>query len=55
MLDDFENTTRFVKIVYSENDGNKGIGYTLNITIEMCSNDIIIKMDSDDIMAPERI
>ena len=55
MLDDFENTTRFVKIVYSENDGNKGIGYTLNIGIEMCSNDIIIKMDSDDIMAPERI
>ena len=32
---------------------NKGIGYTLNIGIEMCSNDIIIKMDSDDIMVPE--
>jgi len=55
LLHDFENTTRFVKIVYSENDGNKGIGYTLNIGIKMCSNDIIIKMDSDDIMVPERI
>ncbi len=55
MLFEFENTTRFVKIVYSENEGNKGIGYTLNKGIEMCSNEIIIKMDSDDIMVPNRI
>ena len=28
MLYEFENTTRFVKVIYDENDGNKGIGYT---------------------------
>ena len=55
MLHEFENTTRFVKVVYHENDGNKGIGYTLNKGVEMCSNEIIIKMDSDDIMVPNRI
>jgi len=51
----FENTTRFIRVVYDENDGNKGIGYTLNKGINMCSNEIIIKMDSDDIMMPTRI
>ena len=55
MLYEFENTTRFVKIIYRENDGNKGIGYTLNKGVLMCSNEIIIKMDSDDIMIPNRI
>ena len=55
MLFEFENTTRFVNIIYEENDGNKGIGYTLNKGINMCSNEIIIKMDSDDIMANNRI
>ena len=55
MLYEFENTTRFVSVIYSENDGNKGIGYTLNKGVSMCNNEIIIKMDSDDIMVPNRI
>ena len=55
MLNQFEKTTRFTKVVYSENDGNKGIGYTLNRGVLMCSHEIIIKMDSDDIMVPTRI
>ena len=54
MLYEFENTTRFVKVIYSENEGNKGIGYTLNRGMKR-SNEIIIKMDSDDIMIPNRI
>jgi mannosyltransferase OCH1-like enzyme len=54
-LDNFAKTTRFTTIVYEENDGNKGIGYTLNKGITMCSNEIIIKMDSDDIMVSNRI
>ena len=45
----------FVTVVYKENDGNKGIGYTLHHGVLMCSNEIIIKMDSDDIMVPDRI
>ena len=55
ILENFEKTTRFIKIVYDENDGNKGVGYSLNKGILMCSNEIIIKMDSDDIMYPHRI
>ena len=55
VLTQFEQTMRFTKVVYSENDGNKGIGFTLNHGISMCSNEIIIKMDSDDIMVPTRI
>lgn len=55
LLSQFEKTTRFCKVVYSDNDGNKGIGFTLNRGIVMCSNEIIIKMDSDDIMVPNRI
>ena len=54
-LDNFAKTTRFTTVIYEENDGNKGIGYTLNKGINMCSNEIIIKMDSDDIMVLNRI
>ena len=36
ILEKFEKTTRFIKIVYDENDGNKGVGYSLNKGILMC-------------------
>jgi hypothetical protein len=55
ILHDFERTTRFITVNYSENDGNKGIGFTLNHGILKCKHEIIIKMDSDDIMVPNRI
>lgn len=55
LLDKFKVTTRFTSINYSENECNKGIGYTLNRGIHMCNNEIIIKMDSDDIMFKDRI
>jgi glycosyltransferase involved in cell wall biosynthesis len=55
LLDNFKNTTRFTKVVYIENDGNKGIGYSSNKGIELCSNNIIFRMDSDDIMVPNRL
>ena len=54
-LEKFEKETRWIKVIYSENDGNKGIGYTLNKGIQMCTRDIIIKMDSDDIMVDDRV
>ena len=55
LLERFQKTTRFTKVVYHENDGNKGIGFTLNAGIQMCSHEIIIKMDSDDIMIENRV
>lgn len=54
-LDNFKKTTRFINVVYSENDGNKGIGHSLNKGIHLCNHEIIIKLDSDDIMVPNRI
>jgi glycosyltransferase involved in cell wall biosynthesis len=54
-LDAFNTTTRFTKCIYIENECNMGIGYSLNKGIQLCSNEIIIKMDSDDIMVKDRI
>jgi mannosyltransferase OCH1-like enzyme len=54
-LDNFIKNTRFTTLVYDNNDKNMGIGYTLNKGVYMCNNDIIIKMDSDDIMTEDRI
>ena len=34
---------------------NKGISFCLKNGIELCSNEYIVKMDSDDIMFPDRI
>lgn len=55
MLDNFQKTTRFTRIVYHENNKNQGVSYSLNKGLYMCSNDIIIRMDSDDIMFKDRI
>ena len=43
LLDDFSKTTRFTKVVYSENDGNKGLGYSLNKGVHLCTHEIVLK------------
>ena len=43
-LDEFIKNTRFIKIVYKKWDKNMGIGYSLNKGVELCSNDIIIRL-----------
>ena len=55
MLSNFEKTTRFTKVVYHENEKNMGVSFSLNIGVSMCSNELIIRMDSDDIMVQDRI
>ena len=55
LIKDFENKTRFTRVVYKKMDINVGIAKCLNIGIQLCTNEIIIKMDSDDIMVPNRI
>jgi glycosyltransferase involved in cell wall biosynthesis len=54
-LTNFERSTRFTKMIYCENDSNKGIGYSLNKGVTMCTHEIICRMDSDDMMLPNRI
>lgn len=55
LLLQFEKTTRFIKVIYSENDVNKGLGYSLNKGVHLCSNELIMRMDSDDIMFVNRL
>lgn len=54
-LENFRKTTRFTKVIYFKNPTNVGIAKSLYDGVNLCSNEIIVKMDSDDIMLPERI
>jgi hypothetical protein len=54
-LDNFEKTVRFTKVVYHENETNMGVSYSLNLGVTLCSNELIVRMDSDDIMIENRI
>jgi len=55
LLKEFMKNTRFTKLVYKEQDKNYGIGYSANKGMELCSYDIVFRMDSDDIMVEERM
>lgn len=54
-LENFSKTTRFTTVKYSKNPTNMGIAKSLYDGIQMCSHENIIKMDSDDVMFPNRI
>lgn len=54
-LEDFIKKTRFCKLVYHKFESNMGICVALNKGIELCNNELIFRMDSDDIMLPDRI
>jgi len=54
-LDRFSKTTRFTNVVYRKNDTNKGLGYCMAIGVELCSHELIFRMDSDDCMYQVRI
>jgi glycosyltransferase involved in cell wall biosynthesis len=54
-LGEFEKTTRFIKVVYKKWDKNMGLVYCLHEGLLLCTNEIIIRMDSDDIMLDDRI
>ena len=51
----FESTSRFCSVKIIENNKNMGLGYSLNKGVENCDNEIILRMDTDDIMFPDRI
>tara|TARA_A100001015_G_scaffold237421_1_gene270014 strand:+ start:4611 stop:6725 length:2115 start_codon:yes stop_codon:yes gene_type:complete len=55
LLKNFEETTRFTSIKYIKNETNKGLGYSLNKGVIESSHEIILRMDADDIMYPDRI
>jgi glycosyltransferase involved in cell wall biosynthesis len=53
-LDIFYKKSRFIKILYKKWEKNMGIGYSLHEGIKMCNNEIIMKVDSDDIIKNDR-
>jgi glycosyltransferase involved in cell wall biosynthesis len=54
-LENFRATTRFTRVVFSKNPTNRGIAQSLYDGVNLCTCEIIVKMDSDDIMFPDRI
>jgi hypothetical protein len=54
-LNMFEKRSRFCKFVYHKTSENKGVAMALNYGIDLCSHELIFRMDSDDIMIPNRI
>tara|TARA_B110000208_G_scaffold191158_1_gene257145 strand:- start:129 stop:1589 length:1461 start_codon:yes stop_codon:yes gene_type:complete len=55
MLLAFEKSSRWIKVLYVENEKNIGIGPTLHRGVSLCPDEIIFRMDSDDIMTPNRM
>ena len=55
MLLKFEKSTRWIKVLYIENEKNIGIGPTLCKGVQLCPDEIIFRMDSDDIMTQNRL
>jgi hypothetical protein len=54
-LERFEKTTRFITVTYEENTQNQGLGFSLNKGVQLCEHELIMRMDSDDIMFPNRL
>jgi hypothetical protein len=54
-LKEYEKKMRFTKFVYKKWDKNMGLTYSLHKGVLLCSHELIIRFDSDDIMLPERI
>ena len=51
----FSSQSRFCKVNYHKMDENVGVAKALTKGVELCSHELIFRMDSDDIMMPDRI
>ena len=54
-LSTFLRLSRFCKVSYYKTETNRGVAECLRKGVEWCSNEIIARMDSDDIMVPHRL
>ena len=55
LLREIEFNSRWISIKYIDNKVNKGLGFSLNKGTQIARNEIVFRMDTDDIMVPERI
>jgi glycosyltransferase involved in cell wall biosynthesis len=51
----FQKIIATAKIIYRRLPVNQGLSHCLHEGLLLCSNDIVFRMDCDDIMAPERL
>jgi glycosyltransferase involved in cell wall biosynthesis len=54
-LNRFKNNSRFCKVIYHKIDENLGVSKSLAKGVELCNYELIFRIDSDDIMMPNRI
>ena len=54
-LSSFLNRSRFITIIYYKNEKNVGISESLHYGLLKCTNELIYRMDSDDIMVTNRM
>ena len=54
-LDNFMRNVRFVRLFCHRSLENRNVGYSLNLGVKLCSNELIMRMDSDDIMVVDRV
>lgn len=55
LLNHFQKTSRFTKFIYLKNETNEGTAKSINRGLKACSHDLVFKMDSDDLMLPDRM
>ncbi len=55
LLDSILKPLKNCKLVYKRLDQHRGISFCLNYGLQICSNEIIFRFDSDDIMKHNRI
>jgi len=55
LLHNMFDTLKHIKVVYHKNRINRGISFCLHHGLNICSNELVFRMDSDDIMMNTRI
>lgn len=55
LLNKFVPQTRWITLHYKSYDTNMGLGYALHEGVLMSPNELIFRMDADDIMTPDRV
>ena len=55
MVETYNNRSRFCEWILHKVEKNQGVSATLQYGLERCSHNIVVRMDADDIMIPERI
>ncbi len=53
VIDEFKEKYSYINVIYSEK--NKGLATSLRNGLNYCKNDIVARMDSDDIAFPDRM